>query len=256
MSAGLSGRGIVITRPREHAEALAERIRRAGGEPVLFPTIEILPPENEDAVSGVVARLENFDLAIFVSPTAATRGHDLVIARRPWPEHLRVAAVGSGTASVLAARGFRNVIAPEGEADSEALAALDELRGLGGRSVVIFRGQGGREWLARELEARGARLEYAECYRRARPEADPRGLLARWQSGAVEAASVTSSEGLTNFFAMLGPTGGRYLRATPVFVPHSRIARAARDLDVREVIVTGRGDERTVAEIAAFFARV
>jgi hypothetical protein len=41
-----------------------------------------------------------------------------------------------------------------------------------------------------------------------------------------------------------------------VFVPHPRIELAARERDVREVIVTGRGDERTVAEIAAFFARV
>jgi uroporphyrinogen-III synthase len=256
MSAGLSGRGVVITRPREHAGALAERIRAAGGEPILFPTIEILPPESGTAVSGVIARLESFDLAIFVSPTAAMRGHSAVTASRPWPGHLRVAAVGAGTARVLSERGFRNVISPPGEADSEALAALDELRELRGRSVVVFRGEGGRAWLARELEARGARVEYAECYRRARPEADARGLLARWQSGGVEAASITSSEGLENFLAMLGPTGGRYLRATPVFVPHPRIARAARDLDVREVIVTGRGDDRAVAEMAAFFARV
>ena len=47
MSEGpLSGRGVVVTRPREHALALAERIRAAGADPILFPTIEILPPEN------------------------------------------------------------------------------------------------------------------------------------------------------------------------------------------------------------------
>jgi uroporphyrinogen-III synthase len=252
----LSGRGIVITRPREHALALAERIRAAGGDPILFPTIEILPPENQDAVSGIIARLETFQLAIFVSPTAALRGHTLVSASRSWPEGLRVAAVGAGTAKALMERGFRDVISPEGEADSEALAALAELQELRGQPVVIFRGQGGREWLRRELEARGARVEYAECYRRARPEADARSVLARWQTGAVDAVSITSAEGLVNCFAMLGPTGGRYLRATPMFVPHPRIELAARERDVREIIVTGRGDERTVAEMAAFFARV
>ncbi|HUL90892.1 MAG TPA: uroporphyrinogen-III synthase [Burkholderiales bacterium] len=257
MSAGpLSGRGIVITRPREHALALAERIRSAGGDPILFPTIEILPPEREDAVSRIIARLEGYQLAIFVSPTAALRGHALVSGSRSWPEGLRVAAVGAGTAKALAERGFRDVISPEGEADSEALAALAELRELHGCAVVIFRGQGGREWLGHELEARGARVEYAECYRRARPGADARGLLPRWQTGGIEAVSITSAEGLANFFAMLGPTGGRYLRATPVFVPHRRIEAAARGHDVREIIVTGRGDERTVAEMAAFFAGV
>jgi uroporphyrinogen-III synthase len=252
----LSGRGIVITRPREQAPALVERIRAAGGVPILFPTIEIAPPRDEEAVHRLIACLERFQLAIFVSPTAAQNGHALVSASRTWPGALRVAAVGAGTAQALVERGFRGVVSPPGEGDSEALAALPELHELRGRSVVIFRGEGGREWLGRELQARGAHVEYAECYRRVRPEADARELLARWQSGAVEAVSITSSEGLGNFLAMVGPTGGRYLRATPVFVPHVRIERAARELDIREVVVTGRGDEHTVAGMTAFFARV
>lgn len=257
MSAGpLSGRGIVVTRPREHALALAERIRAAGADPILFPTIEILPPENAAAVTSLIARLDGFQLAIFVSPTAVMRGHAMVVASRKWPENLRVAAVGNGTASALEERGFHSVIAPSGEADSEALAELPELQDLKGRSVVIFRGQGGREWLRRRLEAQGARVEYAECYRRARPGVDAGRLLARWQSGGIEAVSITSVEGLANLFEMLGPTGRGYLRATPVFVPHPRIAVAARKLQVREVVVTGRGDARTVAEMAAFFAKV
>ena len=175
----LSGRGIVVTRPREHALALAERIRAAGGDPILFPTIEILPPENPGAVSSLIARLDGFQLAIFVSPTAAMRGHAMVMGSRNWPKDLRVAAVGNGTASALEERGFRAVIAPAGEADSEALAGLPELQDLQGRSVVIFRGQGGREWLRAKLEARGARVEYAECYRRMRPDADAGGLRRR-----------------------------------------------------------------------------
>jgi uroporphyrinogen-III synthase len=257
MSAGpLSGRGIVITRPREHADALAERIHASGGEPILFPTIEIVPPENPDAVAEVIGRLEKFDLAIFISRTAVARGYGMVSASRAWPGGLRVAAVGAGTADALAERGFDEVISPAGGADSEALAALPELQNLRGSSVLIFKGEGGREWLRRELETRGARVEYAECYRRARPAADPGRLLARWQTGGVEAVSITSAEGLSNFFGMLGPTGAGYLRATTVFVPHPRVEAAARKLAIREVVVTGVGDDRTVAEMAAFFARV
>ena len=257
MSAGsLSGRGIVVTRPREHARELAERIRAAGGDPVLFPTLEILPPADPGAVANIIARLDSFQLAIFVSPTAAMRGCAMVSARRGWPNDLRVAAVGAGTARALEELGRRQVISPSGEADSEALAALPELQDLRDRSVVIFRGQGGREWLRGTLQARGARVEYAECYRRARPDADAGGLLARWQRGGIEAVSITSAEGLENFIGMLGPTGRGYLCATPVFVPHPRIAAAARELGVSRIVVTGRGDDQTVAEMSAFFARV
>jgi uroporphyrinogen-III synthase len=256
MTAGpLSGRGIVITRPREHALALAGLIRAAGGDPVLFPTLEIMPPDDSAAVAGVIARLSSFRLAVFVSPTAAARGCELVSASA-WPAGLRVAAVGAGTAKTLERLGCRDVISPPGEADSEALAALPELQDLRDCAVVIFRGQGGREWLRTKLEARGARVEYAECYRRVRPAADAGGLLARWQRGGIEAVSITSAEGLENFIAMLGPTGKGYLCATPVFVPHPRIAAAARELGVRQVLVTGSGDDQTVAEMSAFFSRV
>jgi len=257
VSAGpLSGRGIVITRPREHARELAERIRAAGGDPVLFPTLEILPPEDPGTVANLIARLDSFQLAVFISPTAAMRGYGMVRASRRWPNGLRVAAVGAGTARALEEQGCRGVISPSGRADSEALAALPELQDLRDRAVVIFRGQGGREWLLGTLEARGARVEYAECYRRARPDADAGGLLARWQRGGIEAVSITSAEGLDNFIAMLGPTGRGYLCATPVFVPHPRIAAVARELGVSQILVTGRGDDQTVAEMSAFFSRV
>jgi uroporphyrinogen-III synthase len=251
----LSGLGIVITRPREHAFALAERIVAAGGDPVLFPTIEIAPPDDPGAAERVIAGLDRFQLAIFVSPTAATRGYGMVSAARRWPEGLRVAAVGAGTARALGECGFRTVISPGGVADSEALAALPELGNVGGQSIVIFRGQGGREWLRSQLEARGAHVEYAECYRRVWPRTDAGLLLERWRRGGIDAVSITSTEGLDNFFQMLG-AGGNYLRSTPVFVPHPRIALAARSLGIRKVLVTGRGDDKTVAGIAAFFARV
>jgi uroporphyrinogen-III synthase len=258
MKAGpLAGRGVLITRPREHASALADSVRAAGGEPILFPAIEILPPENPASVYEIIGRLDEFQMAVFVSPTAALRGHAMVSARRNWPAALRVAAIGEGTATALRECGVREVISPSGEeADSEALAALAELRDLQDRSVVVFRGQTGREWLRGSLEKRGARVEYAACYRRARPSTDAGELLARWQAGGVEAVSITSSEGLENLLAILGPTGGGYLRATPVFVPHPRIELAARDLGVREVIVTGPGIDRAVAEMASFFVRV
>ena len=255
--AALSGRAIVITRPREHAARLADAVRAAGGEPVLFPAIEILPASDGDALARAIANLDRCDLAIFISESAAVRGCEAVFAARAWPSRLRVAAVGGGTASALERLGFADVLAPRGQGDSEALAALPELRDVRGRSIVIFRGDGGREWLRDELQARGAAVEYAQCYRRAPPAAEKLApLLARWQRGGIDAVSITSGEGLTNLFALLGPTGKSYLRATPVFVSHPRIAALARELGVEQVALTEAGEEGAVSGIAAFFAKV
>jgi uroporphyrinogen-III synthase len=253
----LSGRAIVITRPREHAARLADAVRAAGGNPVLFPAIDIAPAQDRDALARVVAELDRFDLAIFISESAVAKGCEAVQATRSWPKGLRVAAVGRATAHALERLGFAGVLAPHGQGDSEALAALPELRDLRGRSVVIFRGEGGREWLREALEIRGAAVDYAECYRRAPPAAGSlRPLLARWQRGGIDAVSITSGEGLANLFGLLGPTGKNYLRATPVFVSHPRIAGLARELGIAQVVPTGPGEEATVSGIADFFAKV
>jgi len=151
----LSGRGIVVT-ARASTLWACRADPRGRRRPDSLPTIEILPTQDAAAVSSLIARLDGFQLAIFVSPTAVMRGHATVVASRKWPEGLRVAAVGNGTASALEELGFHSVIAPSGEADSEALAELPELQDLQGRSVVIFRGTGGANGCERDSK-RGAR---------------------------------------------------------------------------------------------------
>jgi uroporphyrinogen-III synthase len=253
----LSGRGILITRPREHAAPLMEAVRASGGEPIMFPAIEIGPAPDREALMRVVSRLERFELAIFISESAAVKGCEAVLAARPWPKQTRVAAVGRTTARALERLGFTGVLAPQGPGDSEALAALPELRDLRGRPVVIFRGAGGREWLREELETRGAAVEYAACCRRSSPVSPELGpLLARWQRGGIDAVSLTSGEGLANLFAMLGAAGRNYLCATPAFVSQPRIGSLASELGIRDVVVTGPGESATVAGMAQFFAKV
>jgi len=65
----LAGRGIVVTRPRELAGALAAAIEEAGGTAILFPTIAIEDVPPPDALR----HLDSYDLAVFVSPTAAQK---------------------------------------------------------------------------------------------------------------------------------------------------------------------------------------
>ncbi|MGH8705035.1 MAG: uroporphyrinogen-III synthase [Burkholderiales bacterium] len=252
----LAGRRIVVTRPRAQAAGLAALIRDAGGEPLVFPALEIRDLADPGPILALAERLEEFDLAIFVSPNAARKALDLVRARRgarPWPARLRVAAVGRGTRGELERAGFAGVIAPQAQADSEALLALPELAAVAGMGVVIFRGEGGRELLGDALAARGARVAYAECYRRARPETDGAPLLAAWARGAVDAVTVSSAQGLANLVAMLGTPGRQRLQETPLFVPHARVAAEAARLGVRETVVAGPGDAELVARLVAYF---
>lgn len=252
----LSGKGIVVTRPGEQARALAALIESRGGNPFVFPTMEIEDLADLRPVLALIGRLREFDLAIFISPNAVRKAVNLVRARlgeSGWPEGLRVAAVGRGSRRELERLGFSDVIAPEAHADSEALLALPELGDVAGKRVVIFRGEGGRELLGDVLTARGAGVEYAECYRRAKPTSDAGPLLAAWARGAVHAVTVSSSEGLANFYEMLGNLGRQWMRATPLFVPHARIAVEAKRRGLGEVIVTGPDDSEMVEGLVAYF---
>ena len=255
-AAALGGRRVVVTRPAGQATHLQALIRAAGGEPLLFPALEIFDARDLQPVYALIDRLEAFDLAIFISANAADKALDLVHSRRAWPPALRVATVGEGSKRALRRHGFAAVIAPSERFDSEGLLDLPELKDMAGKRVVIFRGEGGRELLGDTLAARGASVEYAECYRRGRPQADPAPLLARYAHGALDAFTVTSSEGLANLHAMLGEAGWHCLRDTPLFAPHERIAAAARALGIRTVVQTQPGDEGLVRGLAAFFAKV
>jgi uroporphyrinogen-III synthase len=252
----LAGRRVVVTRPGDQAAHMSALIRAAGGEPVLFPTLEILDAADLRPVLALIERLDAFDLAIFISANAVNKALDLVRAKRAWPPALRVATVGRGSALELQRRGFAAVIAPTERFDSEGLLDVPELKHVKGKRVVIFRGEGGRELLAGALSARGAAVEYAECYRRGRPHADPAPLLGLCLRHQIDAFTVTSNEGLSNLYAMLGEAGRRCLQNTPLFAPHERIAAAARALGVQTVVLTDAGDEGLVAGLADFFAKV
>jgi uroporphyrinogen-III synthase len=251
----LKGKSIVVTRPAHQAEALARLIKDAGGRPILFPVIEIRDVKDPWAVTRLVDRLDHFDLAIFVSPNAAERAMKLISARRKFPRRLQVATVGGASVRALERFGITGVIAPQGRYDSESLLELPELAAVTGRRVVIFRGEGGRELLGETLRERGAAVEYAECYRRVRPELDAAPLLQVWSGKGIDAITVTSSEGLRNFAEMIGPAGRERLPGTPLFVPHPRIAGAAHGLMVRKAIVTGPGDEGLLTGLTRYFRK-
>jgi uroporphyrinogen-III synthase len=224
MSRRLDGMGVVVTRPRAAAEALAPALEAEGARVFIFPALAIEAIASTPALERLLARLATFDLAIFVSANAVE--HGLAMARRAgaWPPGLRVAAIGEATAEALRSSGIARVISPPERHDSEGLLALPELQAVQAQNVIVFRGEGGRERIKETLAERGAKVEYAECYRRVRPQSDARALLAAWRRGEIHAVSALSAETLRNFVAMVGPADAGTLSSATLVVPHQAIA--------------------------------
>ena len=248
MGTPLTGLNIVVTRPREQATQLAQRIEQAGGKAVLFPLLEISPAANPQSLRALVARLHEFNLAIFISPNAVRYGMEAIRAAGELPANLKIATVGQGSAKALRDLGVQEVIAPQDRFDSEALLALPALQNVTGNRVVIFRGNGGRELLGDTLKARGATVEYAECYQRTKPQQNGAALLA----ADPHAITVTSSEALSYLWDMLDEDGRARLAVVPLFVPHARIADAAQRLGWRKVITTAEGDDGLLSSLVAW----
>ncbi len=244
----LTGLNIAVTRPQEQAAHLAQCLAQAGGNAILFPLLEIGPPADPQSLHALISRLHEFDLAIFISPNAVQHGMAAINAGGLLPASLRAATVGQGSARALRDFGVQEIIAPQDRFDSEALLALPALQNVAGWRIVIFRGDGGRELLGDTLKARGAKVEYAECYQRKKPQLKTAALLA----AKPDVITVTSSEALGYLWDMSDNTEREKLAALPLFVPHARIAEAAHRLGWRDVVTAAGGDDGMLSSLIAW----
>jgi len=246
----LEGLGVVITRPKSAADVLARALEREGARAFVFPALEIEACDPTPVQRAALQELGGFGLAIFISANAVERGLALARSAAPWPAATRVAAIGEATAQALRNSGFAAVISPRERHDSEALLALPELRSVKGERIIVFRGEGGREHLRDALEARGAHVEYVECYRRTRPRADPAPLLAAWARGDIHAVSVLSAETLENFLAIAGEAALRHVAAATLVVPHEAIAAHPDARRFARALVASPGAEGLINALA------
>ena len=249
----LLGRRILVTRPAAQAETLAALIEAQGGEPIRFPLLEISPADDLTAFRNELKRLDTYALAIFISPNAVDFSLPAILAQGPWPGSLPAAAIGPGTVAQLASYGIEQVIAPTQRFDSEALLELPELQAeqLGGKKVLILRGNGGRTLLADTLRARGAEVVGVACYQRSSPT-DMSLILSLLRAQQLDAITLSSSEGLRYLLDRLEADDFTRLRAVPVFVPHSRIAAIANDLGLPNVVLTDPADAGIIAGLCAY----
>lgn len=228
--APLAGVRVMVTRPAHQAGQLIQLIEQAGAEAYCFPLLEIVPLSEPEAAIALVKRLDDFDIAIFISQNAVSHGLDLINRYARLPDHLKLATVGLGSAKLLEKRARAADIMPQDIYNSETLLAMPALQTMQGKRVVIFRGVGGRNLLARTLRERGAEVHYAEVYQRQCPNADIGQLAQDWQQHPMDYISITSAESLKNLVTLCHKGGNiltnKLLKAQLVMV-NQRLAELA-----------------------------
>jgi uroporphyrinogen III methyltransferase/synthase len=189
---------VIVTRAREQAEPLAERLEKLGHEVVRCPLIELVPTgPAELEVSG-------YDWVVVTSANGARE-----LAARARGELPRVAAIGPGTAAVLRERGIEPELIASVSTQEGIVAELPRSPGR-----VLFAGaEGARRHL---VDALGANFVPLYCTRQLRPQPPPAGDLVVLASAS--AATAFAALALDLPAVSIGPETTRAARAAGVRV--------------------------------------
>jgi uroporphyrinogen-III synthase len=255
---------LIVVRPRAQAEEWVAALRVHGVAASALPLIGILPAPDPGRVAAAFAEIASAaatatapddeaagPVAVFVSPNAVA-GCFAAQGGAPWPAGAWAAATGPGTVAALRAAGVApaRIVAPSAADktfDSEALWRRISSWPWQARPVWIFRGNGGRDWLANRLAAAGARVDFVQAYERTPPSLDEAGralLAAACTEPARWTWMFSSSEAIENLRALAPAADWGAARA---LATHPRIAERAQALGFGRVEVVGA----TLEDVAA-----
>lgn len=236
----LSGRRIVITRPRSQALGFIREIERLGGEVVEFSTIEITPPKSYEPLDRAIQNIESYHWIIFTSANGVRfffnrfrdLGRNIAVLKG-----IRIAAIGPQTGKELEAISLRADLVP-GEYRAEAI--LQELRneGVRGKRVLLPRAAEAREILPETLRQWGAQLDVIEVYRTVGSKSDCSALHSQLRAREIDMVTFTSSSTVRYFAALFpGEPVAGLLAFTAVGCIGPITQRTAEELGIRVDLV-------------------
>lgn len=201
----LLGKTIVVTRAREQASDLVERLSDLGAACLEIPTIRVAPPEDTRPLSRAIGRLEGYDWIVFTSVNGVSffferlfaAGLDVRALHR-----LRTAAIGPATAARLRTFGLNTDIIPS-TYQAEAVIAAFAGEALGGKKILVARAQEARPILPIELRKMGAQVDEVPAYQTLAVKDGLPELIGALSAGKVDAVTFTSSSTVKNFVALL-----------------------------------------------------
>lgn len=235
---------ILVTRPSPAGDILVSRLRTLGLVAWSFPLIEFSPGRELNSLADRLTSL-NADCLIFVlSQHAVTfaQAH-LQQAHKSWPALPHYFAIGRTTALALHKVSGIDVRYPLDREISEVLLQLPELQNIQGKRALILRGNGGRELLGKTLKARGADVEFCECYQRSMKHYDGAEEAMRWHTRGVNTLVVTSGEMLQQLFSLTPPWyRENWLLHCRLLVVSERLVNLARELGWQDIQVADNAE--------------
>ncbi len=206
----LFGRRVLVTRPREQAAELVDRLTALGAEPIEAPMIRIVPPEDLSPLRRAAAEPDAFDWIVFTSANAVDAFMAVLLKGERDIRALKgpqLCSVGTGTAEKLAHYGIKVDLIPD-EFRGEAVAAAMATRStLDGARVLLPRADIGRDVIAEQLRAAGAVVTDVVAYRTVLEDTQTEGgpdIYGMLLDGRIDIVTFTSASAVRNFAKVYG----------------------------------------------------
>ena len=200
----LHGKTVVVTRHREQSEEFEKLLHAQGAKCIVFPTIEILPPESWRECDAAIEKLDSYHAVVFASLNAVDfffgrlKEHQMqTLKNRP------VYVVGEKTYSAVMQYGITPVSPPEVH-DGKHLAEKLIAGGVKGKRFLLPKGNLGRATVKTELVNHGAVVDDVVVYRTvAPPDTDAEKLKMMLQQKEIDAVTFFSPSSIENFTAVV-----------------------------------------------------
>jgi uroporphyrinogen III methyltransferase/synthase len=206
----LFGRRVLITRPREQARDLVERLQTLGADTIEAPMIRITPPDDPTPLLQAAEDPSAFDWIVFTSSNSvegfmtALLSHHRDVRALKGP---RLCTVGPGTAERLRRYSVVADIVPDEYRAEAVLAALEAHGSLTGARVLLPRSDIGREVIADQLRTAGAVVTDLIAYRTVLDELQREGdpdVYGMMLEGRIDIVTFTSASAVRNFVRVYG----------------------------------------------------
>ena len=240
---------VLVTRPEPSALELITAINAIGGQAYASPLIQIASGAELDKLISHLDSLDNNDLIFLLSKNAVWYANlALEHMGRSWPDTLFYYGIGRSTSLYFQQITGREVHWAEHGETSEALLTHPELQFLEGKQALLLRGNGGRELLASTLKARGARVDYCECYTRCPIHYDKTEFNQKWLQIGITDIVITSGQMLVLLNELIAEDIKDWWFSRRLLVVSERIADYARQSGWLRVCVANSADNNALLE--------
>lgn len=208
----LFGRRVLVTRARDQARELCERIDELGGEAVLLPVIRIRPPRDPEVLRQLDAALrdlESFDWVVFTSvngvETFFERLRLLKVDIRSM-HRARIAAVGPKTREALEQRGLYPEEMP-GDYRAEGLLEVMRPRLVPGERILLAKGDLARSILPDTLRGWGMQVTEAVTYENVLSDEYADEVIPMLKRSEIDVITFTSPSTVRNLLEVIRNRG-------------------------------------------------